>query len=282
MSLPKLPHRPDHAHKGDFGRALVIGGSRGMAGAIALTGMAALSSGAGLVTLAIPNPCLETVASFSPCYMTVPLPSDSAGRISLSAIEPSLEQMCTATCVSLGPGLGRSSELTQYVAHLHKRCELPMVMDADALHALSQRTAGVAGGAGPRVLTPHLGELRRLVADPQLTMQTAHHRAREYAARHDAVVLVKGHETLITDGKRSEVNKTGNPGMATGGAGDVLTGVITALICQGMSPFEATWLGAHVHGRAGDLAADNLGQISVTAAGIIKTLPAAFCELAAT
>lgn len=279
MSLPKLPPRNAHSHKGDFGHALVIGGSRGMAGAVSLAGMAATSSGAGLVTLAVPDPCLETVASFSPCYMTVPLAADSAGRISLSASQQSLELVHNAKCVALGPGLRRSDELTQYVSYIHKRCDLPMVVDADALYALSQRSIGVAGGAGHRVLTPHLGELRRLVGDPQLTMDRAHDRAIELAAKHGVVILLKGHETFITNGHRNEISATGNPGMATGGSGDVLTGVITALICQGLSPFEAAWLGAHVHGRAGDFAANDLGQIAMTATDIINMLPMAYREL---
>lgn len=273
--IPQLPKRSLDSHKGDFGRALLIGGSRGMSGAVSLAGRAALRSGAGLVTLATADVCLETVASFEPSYMTVPLACDDAGRIAALAKERIAELAGVATCVACGPGLGQSSDLTSLVGWLYRSLELPMVLDADALNALAQRPQGLAGAGGPRVLTPHPGEFRRLLgsgdADDDLVQ-----RAIELAGEFNVVIVLKGHRTLTTDGDRQTRNETGNPGMATGGSGDVLTGVITALICQGLTPYDAARLGVHMHGLAGDLAAAELGQVSLISSDLIQYLPRAF------
>ena len=161
--LPKLPPRKPDAHKGDFGTALIIGGSRGMSGAVTLAGMAALRGGAGLVRLAVPDVCLETIAGFEPSYMTVPLASDPAGRIALTALPQIIEHSAAASVLALGPGLGRSDELNQLVARLYREIEKPMVVDADALNALSTQPDVLAKPGGPRVLTPHPGEFARLV-----------------------------------------------------------------------------------------------------------------------
>jgi ADP-dependent NAD(P)H-hydrate dehydratase len=281
MTLPTLPLRQADSHKGDYGRALLIGGSRGMAGAIALAGMAALRAGAGLVRCAVPDICLETVASFEPCYTTTPLPCDVAGHLlnATKAIQGLSEQ---ATCIAFGPGVGRSEELDQLAEWLYVSLPQPLVFDADGLNALSQRAIPLASAGGPRILTPHPGEFARLakLTSPvpwELQAEIAH----RLAAEHHVVIVLKGHRSLITDGVRSVRNSTGNPGMATGGSGDVLTGIITALVCQGLTPFEAAQLGCYVHGRGGDLAAENLGQVSLTAKDIIAYLPAAFREIIA-
>jgi NAD(P)H-hydrate epimerase len=275
-ALPTLPPRAADSHKGDYGRVLCIGGSRGMAGAVSLAGMAALRSGAGLVTLAVPDVCLETVASFEPSYMTLPLPCDGEGRFALAAREGLLSRAATATAVAVGPGLGRSDDLTELVLALFAALALPAVFDADALFALAQRPSALARHAGPRILTPHGGELVRLAAQPLENRQSQIDAAHELAARCEVVVLLKGHESVVTDGRRYAVNATGNPGMATGGAGDVLTGVVAALLGQGLPPFDAAQLGAHVHGRAGDLAAAELGQTALIAGDLVRFLPQAF------
>jgi ADP-dependent NAD(P)H-hydrate dehydratase len=281
LPLPNLPPRAPDSHKGDFGRALLVGGSRGMSGAVSLAGMAALRSGAGLVTLAVPDPILEVVAAFEPAYMTVPLACDRAGRIAWSATERVEELADAATSVGCGPGLGRSDPLTRLVQWIYQHVSRPLVVDADGLNALAAASDGLSRPGGPRILTPHPGELRRLVgADHQgaTTPQLREHAIR-LAAEHQIVVVLKGHQTLITDGTRCSQNQTGNPGMATGGTGDVLTGVITALVGQGLEPFDAARLGAHVHGLAGDLAAAQLGQISMIASDLVNFLPAAFRSL---
>lgn len=278
IPLPQLPQRPRDAHKGHFGSALIVGGSRGMAGAVALAGMAALRGGAGLVRLAVPESCVDTVAAFEPSYMTLPLPADPAGRIAREAFEPIHQWTDWATVVALGPGLGRSQRLDELVGRLYRELPKPMVVDADALNALATQPDVLAQPGGPRVLTPHPGEFDRVIGK-RLEGEAAEAAAVELAARCGVVVVLKGHRTLTTDGKRRAKNTTGNPGMATGGAGDVLTGLITALACQGLEPFEAARLGVHLHGLAGDCAAAELGEVSLMASDLIEFLPDAFEEL---
>jgi ADP-dependent NAD(P)H-hydrate dehydratase len=276
--LPSLPPRDPESHKGTYGRALLIGGSRGMSGAIAMSGMACLRSGAGLVKLATADACLDTVAAFEPSMMTAPLPCDDAGRISLAAKETLDGLTSGQTCIGLGPGIGRSSELTELVGWLYEALEVPAVIDADALNALSQR--GLSRPPGARILTPHPGEFRRLVGDEELPIERQPDRAVELAREFGLVVVLKGHRTLVTDGQRQVRNTSGNPGMATGGTGDVLTGVITALVCQGLPAFEAAQLGVYVHGVAGDLAAEEYGEVSMIASDLLDFLPDAFEEIA--
>lgn len=231
------------------------------------------------MTLAVPDVCLDVIASFEPSYMTVPLPCDERGRLSVVAQEQLAELADSATCIACGPGLGRSQRVTDLVAWMYEVLPQPIVFDADALYALSERHDRLDDPAGPRILTPHLGEFKRLVGDDQIDRQQAELFAAQFAIRRRVVVLLKGHRTVITDGRRSAHNQTGNPGMATGGSGDVLTGVIAALIGQGLAPFEAARLGAHVHGLAGDLAAAKLGMTSLIASDIVAYLPAAFSSL---
>jgi ADP-dependent NAD(P)H-hydrate dehydratase len=277
--LPHLPPRRDDAHKGDFGLALIVGGSRGMAGAVGLAGMAALRGGAGRVRLAVPEPCADAVAGFEPSYMTAPLPADDAGRIAAAAFERIVEMAGSATVVACGPGLGRSPDLDALVARLYREIAKPMVFDADALNALAAQPEALGHAGGPRILTPHPGEFARLTGR-KLDLAARNEAAVQWAARHGVVVVLKGHRTLVTDGRRQSLNATGNPGMATGGTGDVLTGLITALACQGLEPFDAARLGVHLHGLAGDLAAEELGQASMIASDLIAYLPEAFQEYA--
>lgn len=285
--LPVLAPRAADSHKGDYGRALLIGGSRGMSGAIAMAGLATLRSGAGLVTLAVPSCVQDVVASFSPCYMTHGL-DDADGQFARHAASNIGEFGHNATAMALGPGLGRSDVLVDFVESVHSAVRQPMVIDADALFALAQRAAALPNAGGPRILTPHEGEfyrltgqkcndVRRIDAAAQFARgeDDLHHPYRS-SCRSPLVVVLKGHATVITDGDRYAVNRTGNPGMATGGSGDVLTGVITALLCQGLAPFDAARLGVHVHGLAGDLAALELGQVSLIATDLIDYLPQAF------
>jgi NAD(P)H-hydrate epimerase len=276
--LPQLPLRAAESHKGDYGRALLVGGSRGMSGAIALAGMGALRCGAGLVTLALPDVCLGAVAALEPSYMTVPLPSDDQGRIALSAKDAIAGRAETATCLACGPGFGRSDQLGELASWMYESLERPIVFDADALNLLAARPRGLAGGGGPRILTPHAGEFRRLCGR-RPCRQDQHAAAMEMAAEHGVIIVLKGHRSLTTDGRRAARNETGNPGMATGGSGDVLTGVITALVCQGLAPFEAAQLGVHIHGLAGDLAAEQLGQTALIASDLVRFLPPAIRRL---
>lgn len=274
-NLPEMPPRPADSHKGTFGTVLIVGGCAGMAGAPALAGMAALRSGAGLVRLAVPEPIAPIAASFDPCYTLIPLAADSAGRLDRRAYEALLQATQHATAVALGPGLGRSWELDGLVVGLFDEVRIPMVVDADGLNALASDLPSLRPARTARVLTPHPGEFARLIGR-KLEGDERIAAAEDLAARLGAVVVLKGHRTLVTDGMRSWRNSSGNPGMATGGSGDVLTGVIAALLAQGMPVLDAARLGVFIHGRAGDLAAAELGQIGMTAADIVRYLPRAW------
>jgi ADP-dependent NAD(P)H-hydrate dehydratase len=280
--LPRLAPRSRETSKRDYGRVVIVGGATGMGGAPALAGMAALKSGAGLVEVLVPDAVAAITGGFDPCLMTRGLADAADGTVS-SAAEPVVrERLATCTAAAVGPGMGRSVGAAALVNHLWRDLPQPTVFDADALWALAQmERSEQRRHAGPRVLTPHAGEMLRLLGhDPA----SPHSRDRawleamatEMAAMVEAVVVLKGPATLVTDGTRKPHNETGNPGMATGGTGDVLTGVIAALLAQGLSPFDAARLGAWVHGRAGDLAAADLGEISMTARDLVERLPAAW------
>jgi len=275
INLPDLLARPADSHKGTFGTAMLIGGSRGMTGAIALAGMSALRSGAGRVRLLTADVCLETVAQFEPSYMTSPLAADDEGRIAATAEESILETTKAATAVGLGPGLGRSDQLSHLVTTvLYESIEHPMVIDADGLFALGQITnEHLPIPAAARILTPHPGEFARLIGE-NLSFEERQQRAIQLAADLGIIIVLKSHHTLITDGEASFLNKTtGNPGMATGGTGDVLTGLITGLLAQDMTPIDAARLGVYLHGLAGDLAAADTGQVALLASDLIDFLP---------
>ncbi len=276
IDLPLLPPRPPDSHKGDFGLALIVGGSKGMVGAVALAGMAALRGGAGLVRVGVPKVCQEVVAAFEPSYMTVGLACDRAGRLSFDARQQVLQSADAATVVGIGPGLGRSLSLDRLVPWLYRHVDKPMVVDADALNALASRPETLGQGGGPRILPPPPGEFARLLGVARVPSESRVPAAVDLAARTRTIVVLKGHRTVVTDGRRQWTNSSGNPGMATGGSGDVLTGLIAALACQGLSPFDAARLGAYLHGLAGDLAEAELGQESIIARDLVRFLPNAF------
>ncbi len=276
MKLPQLPPREAASHKGDYGRAVLIGGSPGMTGAIGLAGMGALRGGAGLVTLGVPAACQPVVAAYEPSYMTWALTEDPGGRVDAAALELIKERQSDFTCWACGPGLGRSDALVELVAWLYENLEKPLILDADAIYALGQREEALAAPAGPRILTPHPGEFQYLKPTGERTADEA--LAGELAQKYQVVIVLKGHQTLVTDGQHSFCNDTGNPGMATGGSGDVLTGLVTALVCQGLDPWSAACLGVYLHGRAGDLAAEQLGQAGMIASDLVQFLPAAISE----
>jgi len=279
MSSPPIPHLPPRApdsHKGTFGHALLVGGSRGMSGAISLAGMAALRSGAGLVTVATPEACLDVVAGFEASYMTVPLACDDQGRLAEAAHRRIVELAAKCTSLGCGPGMQLTEAVMALVGRLYVELAQPMVVDADALNALATQPDLFSRHAGPRIVTPHPGEFARLVGIEKLNPAEREERAKDLAIRGNLVVVLKGHQTIVTDGHDLYVNTTGNPGMATGGCGDVLTGIIAALAGQHLSPFAAAQLGVYVHGLAGDLAAQEVGEISLIASDLLRYLPAAF------
>jgi NAD(P)H-hydrate epimerase len=274
--LTTLAARLADSNKGSFGRVLAVAGSRGMSGAAVLCGSAALRGGAGLVRVALPAEILPIVAAANPCYLTAPLPQDDRGLLSRQA-QPELLALARANqVVALGPGLGQSDAITELVAALVTQVTAPLVLDADGLNAVQHRTEVLRQRPAPTVLTPHPGEFARLIqSDVPHVQQQRQELAVHFAAEHGVVLLLKGHGTVVTDGRRVYLNPTGNPGMATGGTGDVLTGLIAALLGQGLEAFAAAQLGAYVHGLAGDLARDDLGETSLIASDLLLYLPRA-------
>lgn len=279
-SLPALPERPASGHKGTFGRVLIVAGSRGMSGAAALSGLGALRGGAGLVYVAVPDAILPIVASIEPSYLTVPLPSDDEGRATHGVKAAIHERIDDMDAVAIGPGLGRSDTLDDLVAWDFMKIEQPVVFDADALNAIADHPEVLGRHAGSRILTPHPGEFARLTKT-SIEEVEANRRdlAIEFAARHGIVLVLKGAGTIITDGDRIAVNTTGNSGLATGGTGDVLTGLVTALLAQRLEPFDAARLGVHLHGLGADLAAAELTEAAMIASDLPRYLPRAWREL---
>ena len=286
--LPRLPHRPDDAHKGTFGRALIVGGSRGMSGAVSLAGLGALRGGAGLVYLAVPQSIVSSVAAIEPSYLTIPLTDDDHGRLGEPARAELANAISNQNAVAVGPGLGTSDELIPLVNWLFHSVPLPLVVDADGLNALaklpnglSQNDASSAASArAARILTPHPGEFARLTGHDIGSIQSNREElAVEFAREHNVVLLLKGPGTVVTDGQQVANNTTGNSGMATGGTGDVLTGLIVALLAQGMDAFAAAQLGAHLHGLAGDLAAKALSQQALIASDLPRFLGQAWRQI---
>jgi NAD(P)H-hydrate epimerase len=285
--IPKLsPRRPD-ANKGDFGRILIVGGSRNMVGAPALAANAALRSGAGLVTVAVPRSIQQTVISLVPCATSIGLDEDGDGLISDKALDRLVEGIVTQRkfdVVAVGPGLGKAAGMVSLIREINRN-QIPNVLDADALNILAGTDwHGILGG--PCVITPHPGEMARLLRLTVPEIQSDREgRAKEAVERMGTTpagprptVLLKGQNTVVTDGGKMYRNTTGNPGMATGGSGDILTGVIAGLFGQGLLPFDAAVLGAYVHGLAGDLGVKQLGEISLIASDLLQFLPAAFSQ----
>ncbi len=277
--LPPLPPRRSDSHKGDYGRVLVVAGSRGMTGAACLAAMAALRSGAGIVTLGIPESQQPVAASHLVSAMTLPLPETPRGTLSAEAATEILAAAGDFTVLAIGPGLSVHAETVACVRRVLRQAELPVVVDADGLNALAGHGSILRERSRPTVLTPHPGEYRRLDPDAPRDPAGQEARVRRFAAAHRAVVALKTHETIVSDGERLHRNETGNPGMATGGSGDVLTGVVAGLLAGGqLDPFVATCLAVHVHGMAGDRARDRLGEISMTAEDILDSLASAFVD----
>ncbi len=284
--LPRLPRRRRETSKRDYGRVVVVGGSAGMAGAPALAAMAALRSGAGLVELLVPETVAAIAAGFDPCVMTRGLPAGPDGTFAADALPEISARTAAADAVAIGPGIGRSAAVVDIVTRLWHTVARPAVFDADALWALSRGgRAALVTHAGPRLLTPHAGEMLRLVgADPSSAgaedRPALERAATGLAAAIDAVIVLKGAASMIVDAAGQAFHNTsGNPGMATAGTGDVLTGVAAALVAQGLAVRDAARLAAWVHGRAGDAAAQELGEVSMTAGDLLDRLHVAFAEV---
>ena len=267
--LACLPDRDDDAHKGDFGRVLLLCGSRGYTGAAALAAMGALRCGAGLVYLGVPESiyAIEAVKLTEP--IVFPLPEEN-GMLSAKALPEILKRLGQMDAVLIGCGLGQSEGTLAAVRTVLENANCPVVVDADGINVLSRHMDILRERHHPTILTPHAGEFARLGGDTSGDrLETAESFAREYGC----ILLLKGHRTVITDGINSYVNQTGNPGMAVGGSGDVLAGMIAALLGQGLQPLTAVACGAWLHGAAGDLCAAELGQYAMLPTDMLEVLP---------
>ncbi len=267
-----LPVRPRFSHKGDFGRVLLVCGSVGFTGAAALAARAALRTGAGLITVATPRQVWPIVAAKLDEPMVMPMAEDKAGRLSLQAAPALAQLLAKADACLIGPGLGRSEELDALVAALVGEARCPVVLDADGINAMAGHIDRLREAACPLILTPHDGEFLRLspgAALPPADFDIRADRAMMLARRLGAVVLLKGYRTAITDGTRLYRNETGNPGMATGGSGDVLAGMLVSLLGQGLAPLEAAAAAAWLHGAAGDRCAAERGEYGMTPSDLI-------------
>ena len=267
--LSLLPDRNPYAHKGDFGKILLLCGSRGYTGAAAMATMGALRSGAGLVYLGVPESiyAIEAVKLTEP--VVFPLP-DEEGKLSLLAVNEILELLPKMDAVLVGCGLGQSGGTLSVVKAVLENAKCPVVLDADGINVLRAHKDILRGRSFPTILTPHDGEFTRFGGTiGQDRMASAAYFAREW----NCILLLKGHRTCITDGNTGYINQTGNPGMAVGGSGDVLAGILVSLLGQGLAPLEAAACAAWLHGAAGDLCAKELGQYGMLPTDLLNALP---------
>lgn len=264
------PPRDQNTHKGNYGKVLLVCGSEGFTGAAALAAKAALRCGSGLIFTGVPRAVYPIVAAKLDEPMVFPLPCDSSGRLTMEALPALLTRMESCDACLIGPGLGRSEELDRLVCELISHSRIPVVLDADGINAAAVHIDVLRGASCPIILTPHEGEFRRLTQAEEADRISG---ARALARQLGAVVLRKGHESIVTDGKRTYVNHTGNAGMATGGSGDVLAGILVSFLGRGVPPLEAAAAGCWLHGQAGDLAAAQYGEYAMTPGDLIRMLP---------
>jgi hydroxyethylthiazole kinase-like uncharacterized protein yjeF len=277
-----VPARAADSHKGDFGRVLVVAGSLGKTGAAHLAAIGALRSGAGLVTIATPRSCVPIVAAMQPEYMTVPLEETAAGTIDFAAADRVLELQ--ADVIAIGPGLGQDPSTAAFVHAVVERAGVPLVLDADGLNAFTSDPDRLVGRDGVDVIvTPHPGEMARLLGISVEEVQSDRlEHARAFASSHRVHVVLKGHRTIVAGPEsRAFVNLTGNPGMATGGTGDLLTGMIAAWFAQLLDAEAASKLAVYLHGTAGDLAEADESDASLIATDLAAHLGDALNELTA-
>ena len=263
-----LPARNPYSHKGDYGKILLLCGSRGYTGAAALAAMGALRSGAGLVYLGVPESIYAIEAVKLTEAIVFPLP-DKEGKLSADAIKPICEMLPKMDAVLIGPGLGQSEDVYLVVKTVLEQFHGPIVLDADGINVLSAHKDILRSRTFPTILTPHDGEFRRFRSLTDERLESACALAEDLGA----IVLLKGHRTIITDGSTCYENRTGNPGMAVGGSGDVLAGIIVSLLGQGIPPLQAAACGAYLHGSAGDICAEEIGQYGMLPSDLVQALP---------
>ena len=267
--LSILPDRDIYGHKGDFGKILLLCGSRGFTGAAYLAAMGALRSGGGLTFLGVPESIYEIEAVKLNEPVVFPLP-DEGGKLSSDAVPEILERLPRMDAVLIGPGLGQSAGTLAAVNAVLEHADCPVVLDADGINVVAAHKDILRGRTNPTILTPHAGEFARLGGDAGADRKEA---AEAMARDLGCILLLKGHNTVITDGTVTYINPTGNPGMAVGGSGDVLAGIIVSLLGQGIAPLEAAACGAWLHGAAGDICAEKIGQYGMLPTDMLNVLP---------
>ncbi|BCB96935.1 bifunctional NAD(P)H-hydrate repair enzyme Nnr [Dissulfurispira thermophila] len=285
-----IPARYINSHKGDYGHVLVIAGSKGKTGAALMTAKACLRSGSGLVTLAVPESLANVFQDRVTEEMTLPLPDDGRGVISLKAVDVILKFIAgKIDAIAVGPGIGVSSDMERVMTELIQKSTVPLVIDADGINSIAEGVPRkiLTKAKSPVILTPHTGEMARLLSASstkgQWSMEVRKNRidiARAFSKETGAYLVLKGTPTIVANPEGSVfINTTGNPGMATAGSGDVLTGIIASLLGQGLNPQNASLFGVYMHGLAGDIAAESIGEHSLIASDIIGFLPDAFLKL---
>ena len=263
-----LPDRNPWTHKGDFGKILLLCGSRGYTGAAYLAAMGALRSGAGLVFLGVPESiyAIEAIKLNEAIVFSLP---EEDGKLSADAVPAILERLPKMDAVLIGPGLGQSAGVFEVVKVVLEQAQCPVLLDADGINLIAAHKDIVRGRTAPTILTPHAGEFGRLGGNPEERTVAAEAMAKDLGC----IMLLKGHHTVITDGCTTYINTTGNPGMSVGGSGDMLAGIITALLGQGIAPLEAAACGAWLHGAAGDICAAEIGQYGMLPTDMLNVLP---------
>lgn len=267
--LELLPNRRLDAHKGDFGKILLLAGSVGYTGAPVLSALGALRTGAGLVFLGVPESIYQIAAMKLIEPIVFPLPQQD-GMLSQEALPRILEKASSMDAVLIGPGLGCSDATEEIVCQVLSSCKVPVVLDADGINLVGKHKDILRGRTSLTILTPHAGEFQRLTGrKPEDRLDSAVEASKDLGV----ILVLKGHETVITDGMSAYLNPTGNPGMAVGGSGDVLAGMIVSLLGQKIPPLEAAACGAWLHGAAGDLCAKELGQYGMLPTDMVQVLP---------
>ena len=267
--LSILPEREENSHKGDHGKTLLLCGSRGFTGAAALAARAALRTGAGLVYLGVPESIYAIEAVKLNEAVVFPLPDDH-GRLGTAAVSEIMERLPKMDAVLVGPGLGQSEGVASVVKMVLETAKCPVVLDADGINLIAAHKDVVRGRTAPTILTPHAGEFTRLGGEIGTDRTAA---AEQMAQELNCIMLLKGHHTVVTDGRCTYINPSGNPGMAVGGSGDVLAGMITALLGIGIDPLLAAACGAWLHGAAGDLCTAEIGQYGMLPTDMLHVLP---------
>lgn len=276
-----LPHRPDDGHKGTFGHVFIIGGSTGFSGAPVLAGHGAIRSGVGLVTIGMPESLGDVSRMGLLEAMTFPLPETNQGTLSQSSMESTTEFAAEKDATVIGPGLSLHGRTQKFILGFIEQCRAPLVIDADGLNALANSTDCLGKRNHPTILTPHPGEMARILhTSTRDVVDRAEECAVTVAREHDVTVVLKGHNTLVVTPEGDMfANTTGNNGMGSGGSGDVLAGLIGGLLAQGMEAEDAAKLGVYVHGFAGDIAAQYYSMRGMVARDLINCIPEAWLEL---